>query len=285
MHALGLAVELRGKFVIVLSDSRGASLRRSAKFPAVRDTLEQWGKLRPNSPQSAVFEEWGTRVKKVSFPGEGAELLPDYLDQESCDLLVLAKSAHLRLPSWVRHLVTRVGPGYTAPAILFVPNEPRSFVSVRDGSLRLKRFLVAVTRSPSPDRALAWLVRFSRTVTPSEPLEFVLLHVGKRHVVGLERLLPRATHSADPRIELETRSGSRWHRRRNEDDVASEIIAVAEEIGADSIVLTMGCNSEAQSKSVTGRLLSRSLCPVFVLSETANLCPIGSVGFATSLTS
>jgi nucleotide-binding universal stress UspA family protein len=68
-HALAISLLRQTAFTIVHVTSDSADDVQWNRFPPVRKTLERWGLLEKDSPQSAVYEELNMRVRKLALKG------------------------------------------------------------------------------------------------------------------------------------------------------------------------------------------------------------------------
>ena len=252
-HALAVAVMRRARLRIlhVTADDRPAW----DEFPAVRATLERWGLLRPGSPRSAVFDELGVTLTKRSIPGSSpARAVVDYLDEAPADLLVVATEGRDGRAQWLHGSVAEAMARRSRTMTLFVPAQAdRTFVSLGDGTLTLNNLLIPVDRTPDAAAAIEFARRVAE-IGGDGKTTISLLHV------GAEKDMPR----------VEAVDGDRWtfaHMRREGEPVA-EILAAAELVGADLIVMPTAGRAgvfEVLRGSTTERVVRQARCPLLAV--------------------
>ena len=222
-YALAVARVRRARLTLLHVDS-GDDRPDWREFPAVRTTLERWGLLEADSSRGAVFDQLGVKVTKRMIPsGFPARAVVDYLDANPADLLVVATEGRDGATRWLHGSVAEAMARRSRTMTLFVPaHAERSFVSLADGTLTLNNVLVPVDRTPDPSAA----VEFARRVADiggDGKATISLLHVG--------------AETDMPRVQAE--DGPRWTfaRMRREGEPVAEILAAAELVGADLIVM------------------------------------------------
>ena len=226
-------------------------------FPGVRQTLERWGLLPPDSPRSAV-PALGIDVRKIIAQERNpVSALLHYLDRAPADLIVLASHRHDDVTDWLRKPVAAPVARKAAQATLFVPHGVEGFVSRQDGAVSLQRVLIPVAAAPKPQPALAAAARMvSRLSRPTGT--FTLLHVGAA--------------GAMPAVNRPEVGGWQWDSVTKAGDVIDTIVDTARATQADLIVMTTdGRNGflDAFRGSHSERLLRRSPCPLLVIPERA----------------
>ena len=93
-HALAIALARKTAFTIL---HVGSGKGTWTEFPSVRATLERWGLLQKGSSRSAVFDDLGTRVKKVAVrEGKPLDAILDFLDRHPTDRRLLELADRLR---------------------------------------------------------------------------------------------------------------------------------------------------------------------------------------------
>jgi len=252
-HALAIALlrQTRLALLHVGTDDRA----KWNEFPQVRATLERWNLLQPHSAQEDVVEELGVRVSKNLLPGRSpVDALLSYLDREPADLLVVATEGREGLARWVHGSVAETMARRSKTMTLFVPNHAtRGFVSPSDGSLSLSNVLVPVDRSPDPAPAIAFARRVAE-IGGDEGVTITLLHV------GAENGMPHFEAAADQRPA--------FARMVREGDPVEQILAAAEEVKADLIVMPTAGHSgvfDVLRGSTTERVLRRAPCPLLAV--------------------
>jgi len=257
-HALRLALLLGTKFTIFHSRDRKDKANNWHLFPAVRATLERWGILREGISQSAVFDKLGIEIKKVDMSGLSpmAEIF-NYADSHPVDLIVLATHAHECL-DWciqgddIEQLVRQL-----AKDTLFVPEGARGFVSLQDGSVSLKNILIPVDREPHPESAIKDGAALAKAIG-DDLINFSLIHVGNSKKM--------------PVFNLPEAPQFKWNQIHRNGQVVDEIIAVANELSADLIVLpTRGSQGflDVLRGSITKQVLQSAPCPVLAIAASS----------------
>ncbi len=246
-HALALALVHEARLTLVhVGPLRGDRFDWS-RFPGVRPRLAAWGLLREGADKRDVARELGIEVEKVVFDGRHpAGTLINRIDTEVPDLLVLARRASHhgfeRLRGSISQAVTRAA---LVPTLV-VPDGARGFVGLADGSLHLRRALVAVDREPDPRPAIARAAGLLGLLAGAGS-EVELFHVG--------------TAADMPDIADAELPNARLRRLAREGVPADEIAGRAAEIDADLLVLANAGRSgfkDALAGSVTERVLART---------------------------
>lgn len=252
-HALRIALGGSSKLELVHAQpgSRDAGW---LEFPAVRATLERWGKLPAGSTQADVREAFGLLVDKVAVTRDGSPLqaILGYLTRHGVDLLVLATHGRNGLPRWLHRSVAEPLARRSKTSTLFVPADARGFVSVDDGSLSLSRILIPVDKHPGPDFALLNTVALAEAL--GVHVQVSVLHVGDR--------------TSAPAIDAPESHSVRWERETRKGSVVDTILEAASEQSADLIVMTTAGHQgllDALRGSSTERVLRHAPCPVLAV--------------------
>jgi nucleotide-binding universal stress UspA family protein len=252
-HALGVALLRQASFTILHVTSDASGDWRG--FPAVRKTLERWKLLEPGSAQEDVFEKFGMQVKKAALQSRFPALaVAQHLDGEPADLLVVATAGREGVARWLRGSVAEAMARRSRTMTLFVPaGAERNVVALADGNLTLANVLIPVDRTPDPSAAIEF-ARRAAEVMSEDVVTITLLHVGD------ETEMPSVPAEDGPQWTF-----ARMHR---DGDPVDEIVAAAELVRADLIVMTTeGRNGvfDALRGSTTERVLRRARCPVLAV--------------------
>jgi len=250
-HALALALLRKTSFTIL---NAGGHKTAWTKFPAVRTTLERWGLLKKGSPRTAVFDELGARVRKVSIhKGQPLDAILRFLDEHPTDLIVLATAAREGVPRWIRPSMAEQVARKSDTMTLFVPRSARGFVSPDDGSISLRRILIPIDHKPSPNAAITYCTRAAKALgTDSVKISFLY--------VGDEGNAPKPALQESPAWSVEMLVGS--------GDVVEAITKTATEQEIDLIAMaTEGRHGflDALRGSVTEQVVRQSPCPVLAI--------------------
>ena len=257
-HALKMALVAKAKLSMLHAASTSDADWQD--FPGVRDTLERWGLLPKNSPSTAVVDVMGIEVSKVLSKGrDPVKACLAYLEKNPVDLIVLAVHVRNGRTQWLG--AKPVGEPLAKAAgqmTLFIPHGVKGFVSVQDGSVRLKNILIPVTDKPRPQPAIEAARRLIRNLQAA-PGTVTLLHAG-----------PAAEMPAVPAPEI---PGWTWNRVAREGNPAEVILRTAGETAADLIIMTTDGPDgflDALRGTTSELVLRQAPCPV------ANL-PAGSM--------
>jgi nucleotide-binding universal stress UspA family protein len=219
-HSLKMALAAKASLTL-LHDGSGTS-DDYLDFPGVRQTLERWGMLPPNSPRSAV-PNLGIEVRKVvtseSNPVKG---VMRYLEEHPVDLIVLATHQHEGRIAWMRNAVAQPVARKSGQATLFIPQGRAGFVSVTDGSVSLKSVLIPLASAPHPQAAVEAAARLVRRLNCPEG-SFHLLHVGEPETM--------------PSAECPEVAGWVWNTVTRTGDVVHSIVDTAHKRKADLVVM------------------------------------------------
>jgi nucleotide-binding universal stress UspA family protein len=252
-HALAIALVTRADFAILHTGSFDPE-EGWKKYPAVRATLERWGLLEPGSPRSAVFERLRVHVSKVAVRSRSAlGGILEYLEHNPVDLIVMGTHGRKGLPRWIHPSVAEPMARRSGTKTLVVPHAARGFVSAGDGNLTLHRILIPVAADPDPRAALGYAARAALALG-DEKVEIHVLHVGESSG------MPVFDAVEDPRLA--------WHRTTRDGERVGEIIAAAEELGADLIAMpTRGVDELAElfTGSQTEQVVRSASCPVLAI--------------------
>ena len=250
-HALAIAL-VRQARLTVLNASPDFATKGWKDFPRVRDTLERWGLLEPGSDRSAVFRELQVKVEKIGVDNRNpVDAIQRFLDENPTDLMVVGTEARSGLPRFLRDSVAQEAARASGAPTLYVPGGKPGFVDPASGRLSLKRILVPVAKTPTPDDSAEIATRAAESFG-DPPVEIHLLHVG----------------DAMPDVKLIEGEGWSWHFHTRQGDPVDEILAEAAKIDANLIVMTSdGRDSwiDAFRGSHTERVVRGAPCPVAAL--------------------
>jgi len=252
-HALKAALVAKSKFTILhLSPDVAAAW---TEFPGVRETLERWGLLPPDSPRSAV-PQLGIDVHKVVTRAQTPlKSVLDHLKANPVDLIVLATHANDDHAGWMKESVTDPLARKAGQMTLCVPDGAAGFVSARDGAVTLDNILIPIATKPDPQPAVAAAARLAvRLQRPRGT--FTLLHIGEPDSM--------------PAVECPTVPGWEWKKVTRTGDVIQGIVETAGTESADLIVMsTDGRNGflDALRGSHSERVLRSATCPLLTVPE------------------
>ena len=251
-HALKLALIARAELDILhVSDNDQEAW---AEFPGVRQMLERWKVLPPNSPKNAVAAT-GMSVRKVVMKGKDpVHAAQHFLEENPTDFVVLAAHTHQGRMRWGRgKVMSQPIASASEAAALFVPYGSEGFVNRADGNPSLKNVLIPVDTAPSPTPAVEVAMRLTWALQCPE-INFTLLHVGKAGEM--------------PRVQTEEQDGWTWNKLTRDGEVVDTILAAAKEVAADLIVMTTAGRDgflDGLRGSTTERVLRGGMIPVLAI--------------------
>ena len=248
-HALRLAVAAKSLFYIVHIE-REKHMDDWEDFPSVRQMLAAWGMISPEAPKTAVARELGVMVKKrIVDVDDTVSGIATFVEQHSCDLLVMLTHARSAPHRWFRGSVAEAAARRARARTLFLREGQRGFIDRETGSISLKTILLPIDGAVPHWDAVRWVETFNYLVAPSARVH--LLHVGSTTPAIV----------SGPGITIDLRHGP----------VVETIVTVAEEIGADIVAMpTAGRHGilDAFRGSVTERVLHEAPCPVLAIPVT-----------------
>ena len=251
-HSLASAVVAGATFTI-MGIARGSEAAAFDDFPKVRETLVRWRLLPEGAPRTAVADELGIQVKKLSIGTvRPLKAVTDYVAEHEEDLVVIAWDAE-DTDGWLRGATAERLAEHTQAMTLFVPSGGRGFVSAEDGSLSLRRVLVPIATTPDPAPAVARAARVAEGIGEPDG-EITLLHVGDPK--GAPAIKPPSDHPWS------------WNTECVQGDVIDEIVAAADRLQADLVVMaTDGQDGllDIFRGSHSQRVLRRTTCPLLAI--------------------
>ncbi|MEL7451584.1 MAG: universal stress protein [Pseudomonadota bacterium] len=254
--AQALAISLVGDTTLTILHV-GPEKERDVKwssFPPVRKTLERWGLLAPDSPQTAVQEELDIRIRKLAVRSRTpVQAIVSHLNHDPADLIVLGTEARKGSVRLSERSDAEAIARWSKTMTLFVsPRARRGVVSPADGSGSLTNVLVPVDAAPNCEMALTFATRAAEMLG-DPPVNITLLHVGER----FPALPPLA-------------EGEEWVWRKEVQDgePVERILSAARQHKADLIVMaTAGYEGvlDALRGSTTERVVRGADCPVLAV--------------------
>jgi len=259
-HALKAALLAKSKITLLnVSPDRTASF---SDFPGVRETLEKWGLLPPNSPKSAVGD-LGIDVRKaITQKKDPVDAVVNYLHEFPAEMIVLATSQKTGVARWLTGSVAEPIARKATEMTLFIASDTKGFVSPDDGSVSLRNILIPISLSPKPQPAIESAARIAKSLELPEGT-FTLLHVGDG--------------SSMPAVRTRDLPGWNWVEDVRSGDVIQSIIDASKETKADLIVMaTDGRNGflDGLRGSHSERVLRQAGVPLLTV-------PVGSFVYDT----
>jgi nucleotide-binding universal stress UspA family protein len=255
-HALGISLLRQTRFTILHIGPEKERNIEWSKFPPVRKTLERWGLLQGDSHESAVADELNVRVTKLAIRGRNPvnETLK-FLEKNPHDLVVLATEGRDGVARWLDPCDAEAMARRSNTMTLFVPAESdKGLISLSDGETHVNNILVPLDRKPDFRTAAEFARRVAEAMGEDE-VTITLMHVGDE--------MPELG-------DLEDGPGWRWRHELRNGDPIEEMLAAAEELSADLIVMaTDGRNGmlDVVRGSHTEQVVRRCQCPLLAVPE------------------
>jgi nucleotide-binding universal stress UspA family protein len=252
-HALAVTVESEGELTILHAGGDTVGDHPFEHFPAVRGTLQRWGRLEAASPPSAVVDRLNVRIRKISLQQLSPEAAAHrHLDALPTDLVVLATEGRDGLPAWLKPSTAERIARATTSMTLFVQRDVNGFVDRSNGRVTLSRILVPIAQVPAAQPALAAATRLVRLV--DTPVEIVLFHVG-------DDAMPVIAKLQDPQIV--------FREERGRGNIVDEIERMVREFDTNVVVMTTdgrdGFLGAMGRGSHTERVVRQAACPVLAI--------------------
>jgi nucleotide-binding universal stress UspA family protein len=223
------------------------------EFPGVRQTLERWGILPKDSPRSAV-PELGIKIKKVvAQDKDPVKAVLGYLERHPNDLIVLATQQGKGRVQWLENSIAKPVARESRQMTLFIPTGVDGFVSLKDGSVSLKKILIPVAPAPKAQPSIQAAVRLAQRLNCPTG-QFTILHVGDE--------------SEMPEVSCPELPGWEWTKLSQQGDITQVILQTARGMEADLIVMsTEGRNGflDALRGSHTEQVLRHCPCPLLAI--------------------
>ena len=258
-HALKLALLTRGELRI-LHVAPDAGPLGWKHFPGVREALERWEVLPPNSPSAAVAR-LGIDVEKVqTAAADPVTHTADLLRRHPADIIVMATHPRDGLARWRQPSVAAAISQHAGEIAIFVPEGSASFVSPATGALTLRRILVPVDHTPSPQPAIDAAVALASLVGDA-PVTFRLYHAGD---------------GAFPAVTTPERGNWSWERQTEPGNAVDGLTDCIGTWFPQLIVMTTAGRHgfmDALRGSTTERVLRAAHCPLVAVSVSARALP------------
>ena len=218
--ALRIAATTRSVLTIMHVDGSGDG--EWADLPGVRSTLVKWGLMTDESDMQQ-FAQTGMGVRKLMMEGNRpVSSCLRHLKEHPTDLVVLATHQG-EGNNWLKRKVAEPLARGAGEPTLFVPEDCKGFVDGATGKVTLRRILVPVAVSPSPQSAIDIAIRFAEELADG-PVHFTLLHVG--------------TEATRPMVNIPEHADWTFEQMLREGDPIDNIVNVADATRADLVVMT-----------------------------------------------
>jgi nucleotide-binding universal stress UspA family protein len=251
-HALRISLATRSKLHLLHVSAYASCIARD--FPDVRRILAQWGMSEESEPPWLLADQLGIEVDNTHIKRqEPVQGILQFLQQATCDLMVLASRGGGGFDHWLRGSVSEIASRQSAVPTLFVTSGARGFVDQITGDVAIRRILVPIDFSPAPAKAINAVHRFLKLLTGDVRYVLHLLHVG---------------HSA-PAIRVTARDRSRVSEViLRSGNVPKAIVDAAIEFDVDLVAMpTAGRHGilDALRGSTTERVIRHAPCPVLAI--------------------
>ena len=255
-HALAIALANKASLRILHVIRDKEEVVPWDQYPAVRETLEQWGKLPEGSARSAVMEQLGIKVSKMYGVNKNvADMIAEITQDSDIDLLVMATNENRENPFWSSGSTSLKASRKTELPTLFVPEGVRGSVDMTTGETDVKQVLIAVDHTPDPQSAIE-RIAWSMDKFGGQESKITMLYVGD------EEEFPQVDPPQEGKFE--------WNRLARKGNAAGEIVAAANELDADLIVMvTEGAKGfwNTLAGSTTRQVLRNAPCLLFTIPE------------------
>jgi len=256
MHAMAIVLYYHGGLTVLHVASSGEPKSVWLDSPLVRETLERWRLLEPDSERAAVYSKLSMQISKIIIRSDTLlEPILNGLEKNPSDLLVLATEGRQGLPRWLKPSVAEGVSRRVKVMTLFVPATTRGFVDPDDGFISLKRILVPVDHHPDPAQAILSAAR-AAVMSHEENVQILLLRVDDANVW--------------PEMDMPKLETCTWKRLWVHGDTVEQIVSAAQDYSVDLIVMgTEGAKGVlgALRGSVTEQVLRQAPCPVLAVPD------------------
>ena len=255
-HALAIALLRQTELTLLHVGAERRDDVDWAGFPRVRQTLERWGLLDPGSARSAVYDELNVKVRKIAVRNRNpVRATVQLLDDQPHELVVLATEGADSDDNWLHRSDAEAIARGSDAMVLFVPSRSRhGFVSLENGDLNLRNVLVPIEAAIDFTAAIEFSRRAAEIVGDGD-VAITLLHVGEQ--------MPSIP-------ELAEGPGWTWQTALRQGEPVDSILAAAEELNADLVVMTTNGRdtlNQAVSGSTTERVVRNAKCPVLAVPD------------------
>lgn len=250
-HALKLTLASRALLQMMHVET-GAD-NKDDDFPRVRETLERWKLLPPGSSHRDVGQLGIEILKVIASSDDPVKACLNFLEINDADLIVLSVQQREGIMRWLGNMVGEKIAQGSGQMTLFIPNGLDGFVSVVDGSVRLKNIMIPVVNKPRPEAAVETTLRLIHSLA-LPPGTVTLLHVG--------------AFESTPVVDLPESTGWAWNQLTQPGDKSETIVQVARDLDADLIVMTTDGPDrflDGLRGTTSERVLRKAHCPVAVI--------------------
>jgi nucleotide-binding universal stress UspA family protein len=255
VHALRLALNAQCKLsVIHVAEStidEGKIVDEEISYLFLNRIISQWRLTEELNSQFISAAALGFQIEHIALRGkQPLDTLTEYAHRHQPQLIVLSTHGRTGLDHLMKGSIAETLFSRTSASTLFISPHTRGFVDPVTAQVRLRRVLLPVDHSPTPDRAIHAARDFGRLLNGHEPI-LDLVHIGS---TAPEIVDVRSTR---PRVSL-----------RPDYDAAKGIVEAAAELTADMICMATARRHGllgALRGSTTRRVLHAAPCPVLAI--------------------
>jgi nucleotide-binding universal stress UspA family protein len=251
-HALAIAIKNKADLTLLHVEADKHKEIDWHDFPAIRETLERWGKMEPGSRRSDISTKLGIQVdKRIAIDSNPVNAVVELSNVDGFDLLVMGTSGNNNY--FIEPPTSLKISQQTRLPSLFIVEGARSCVDLATGKPSLSKVVLAVDHYPNARPGLARICTMVQNLAIEHP-EVHLLHVGNENQF--------------PELDLPRDSEINWSKVSRTGTPSTEITSYAKEVNADLIVMvTSGQRSlwDMLTGSTVQNVLKNAPCPVFTL--------------------
>jgi nucleotide-binding universal stress UspA family protein len=254
-HALKIALLAQSELTILHAANSGGDKVSWKDFPGVRQTLERCGEL-PEGSSARAISKLGMTVEKIAGHGPNPiKTVTSYLQENPAQLVVLSSEGREGLPRFLKPSFAEPVARKTRAMTLFVPSHSSGFVDGDTGRVTLDRILIPFNHKPRVRPA----IDFARALVGALDDDggvFDLLHVGER--------------AKAPAVDIPDEAGWTSEKHYESGDVVDAILRVAEQKGAELIVMTTTGRDgfiDRLRGTMTEQVVRAANCPVLAIPE------------------
>lgn len=251
-HGLRLALAFNADLKLLHVTSGNQHVHRR-DFPGIRETLQRWGMLPPDSSPAAVGR-LGIDVEKVVVHSRDVvSAVTNFLAENPASLAVLAAHRPRKKLLWFGHSRAEPIARQAATLTLFIPDDVVGFVALVDGALTLKTVLIPVAAEPPAGVAIRFIEKLFEALRCSAA-QIHVLHIGTKAT------LPAIPRRSSAKIQLVVQPP--------QVSLEQSILDFSQQISSDLIVMpTKGHDGflDALRGSTTEQVLRNSRCPVLAI--------------------
>ncbi len=255
-YALAIALLRQTELTILNVSEESEENIPWSSFPPVRKTLERWNLLEEGSARPAVYNELNVEVRKIAVRSRHPiRATLRFLEQQPHELVVLATEGSKTHKDWLHRSDAEAIARGSDAMTLFVPSRShRGFVSLENGDLNLRHVLMPIDGAIDFTAAIEFSRRAAEVIGDGDVV-ITLLHVGDQ--------MP-------PISVLPEGSGWIWQTELRQGEPVGTMLAAAEELRADLIVMTTNGRdtlNQALRGSTTERVIRNAKCPILAVPD------------------